>query len=172
MPGASQGFPPIAAPDARVLILGSLPGRVSLQQRQYYAQPHNAFWRIMGALFGAGLELPYEERTKRLVDAQVALWDVCRAAVRPGSLDAAIDLSTVVPNDFATVLRRASSHSTRLPEWGYRGAAVHETRAAGFAVPARQLPMERLPSTSPAHAALRFAQKLERWQLVLAPASR
>ena len=59
--------------DARVLILGSLPGQVSLQQRQYYAQPHNAFWRIMGALFGAGLELPYAERTRRLLDARVAL---------------------------------------------------------------------------------------------------
>jgi TDG/mug DNA glycosylase family protein len=171
MPGPSQGFPPIAASDARVLILGSLPGQVSLQQRQYYAQPHNAFWRIMGALFGAGLELPYAERTRRLLDARVALWDVCRAAVRPGSLDAAIDLTTVVPNDFETFF--AAHRAIRLVCLNGGTAARLYTKLVlpGLPVPVRQLPMERLPSTSPAHASLRFAQKLERWQLVLGPAS-
>jgi hypoxanthine-DNA glycosylase len=56
-----EGFPPVADPRARVLVLGSLQGPVSLRERQYYAQPRNSFWRIMGVLFGAALERPYEE---------------------------------------------------------------------------------------------------------------
>jgi len=83
----SRGFPPIAAPDARLLILGSLPGQMSLARQQYYAQPQNAFWRIMGVLFGAGLDVPYEQRAGILMANRIALWDVCKTASRPGSLD-------------------------------------------------------------------------------------
>ena len=95
----SSGFSPVSRADARVLILGSLPGQASLAARQYYAQPRNAFWPIMGRLFGAGVEVPYEDRLRRLTESGVALWDVC--AQRVGSLDAKIDALSVVPNDFA-----------------------------------------------------------------------
>jgi hypoxanthine-DNA glycosylase len=162
----SRGFPPIAAPDARLLILGSLPGQASLAAHQYYAQPQNAFWRIMGALFDAGPDIPYAERAARLRSHQVALWDVCRSAVRPGSLDAAIDLATVVPNDFAGFL---DSH--RRIEWiCTNGATAHRLyrRLVQPGLPARAqaLPLHMLPSTSPAHASLGFGPKLERWRLL------
>jgi double-stranded uracil-DNA glycosylase len=162
----SRGFPPIAAPDARLLILGSLPGQASLAARQYYAQPQNAFWRIMGALFDAGPDLPYAERAERLRSHRVALWDVCRSAVRPGSLDSAIDLATVVPNDFAGFL---GTH--RRIEWiCTNGAVAHRLYRrlvqAGLPSHAQALPLHVLPSTSPAHAALGFGPKLERWRLL------
>ncbi len=83
-----HGFPPIAAPHARLLILGSLPGRMSLERREYYAQPRNAFWTIMGRLFDAGPELAYATRTQRLTEHGVALWDVCAAARRLGPMRA------------------------------------------------------------------------------------
>jgi hypoxanthine-DNA glycosylase len=168
MPGRSRGFPPIAAPDAEVLVLGSLPGRMSLERQQYYAQPQNAFWPIMGVLFGAGPELPYEERKARLVAHRVALWDVCEAAAREGSLDAAIDLQTVIPNDFRTFLQSHpaiglvctnGATATRLYQRLVRPALPESARA---------LPLQPLPSTSPAHAAMRFEQKLERWRIVAA----
>ena len=69
----SEGFPPVSDPHARVLVLGSLPGPVSLRERQYYAQPRNAFWRIMGVLFGAAQERPYEDRLRSLLRHRVAL---------------------------------------------------------------------------------------------------
>src|SRR3569833_4408596 len=100
----AQGFPPIADAHTRILVLGSLPGQVSLQRQQYYAQPQNAFWKIMGRLFGAGPELPYEDRAQDLIRNGIALWDVCAAAHRPGSLDSAIVHSSVVPNDLAAIL--------------------------------------------------------------------
>jgi len=164
----SRGFPPLAAPTARVLILGSLPGQVSLRHRQYYAQPRNAFWRLMGALFGAGPELPYVERAARLVEQHVAVWDVCRVAVRPGSLDTSIELDSVETNDFDAFLR---AHA-RIGLVCFNGAAAARlyTRLVlpRLPAPARSLHSEQLPSTSPAHASLRFEEKLERWRIVRA----
>src|SRR5581483_8445260 len=101
----SKCFNYISSPDARLLILGSLPGRMSLEQQKYYAQPLNAFWRIMGELADARPELPYEERLEQLRRNRIAVWDVCAIGFRPGSLDSDIDLSTVRANDIAAFLQ-------------------------------------------------------------------
>ena len=69
----SAGFPPIARPDARILILGSLPGERSIREQQYYAHPQNAFWRIMAALYG--IEGEYDARALQLCEKRIALWD-------------------------------------------------------------------------------------------------
>ena len=69
-----RGFPPIAGPDARVLILGSLPGQASLAAGEYYAHRRNLFWPILGELFGATPALPYAERLGKLTTAGLALW--------------------------------------------------------------------------------------------------
>jgi hypoxanthine-DNA glycosylase len=76
----AEGFPPVADAGARVLVLGSLPGPVSLRERQYYAQPRNAFWRIVGILFDASPERSYEQRLEILRRHHVAPWDVCASA--------------------------------------------------------------------------------------------
>ena len=80
----ARGFPPVHAPGAAVLILGSLPGVRSIEEQQYYAQPQNAFWRIMGAFCGAGPELAYTARLARLTEHGIALWDVLRTGPAPG----------------------------------------------------------------------------------------
>jgi TDG/mug DNA glycosylase family protein len=149
-----------------VLILGSLPGQVSLARRQYYAQPYNAFWRIMGALFDAGPERPYGERATRLAKCGVALWDVCKVAVRPGSLDASIDLDSVVPNDFRAFFRTHAAIRAVFTNGGTATRLYARLVLPRLAEPARSLPLHPLPSTSPAHASLRFEQKLERWRAV------
>ena len=162
-----RGFPPIADAHARVLILGSLPGQVSLQRQQYYAQPQNTFWKIMGRLFDAGLEHPYPERTQRLILSGIALWDVCAAAQRPGSLDAAIVHASVVPNDFAAFLA-AHPHIGVIGFNGSKAAELYR-RLVLPNLPAAlaAIPSATLPSTSPAHAAMPFEEKLTRWASVL-----
>lgn len=159
----SQGFPPIARRDARVLIVGSLPGQESLRRRQYYAQPRNAFWPIMGALCGAGPQLPYRSRARQLAASGVALWDVCATAYRAGSLDASIVAGSVVVNDFAAFL--AAHPRIRLVCFNGRTAAALWRRHVVPALPpgVHGLATLELPSTSPAHAALPLAAKLERW---------
>jgi len=166
MPDPSRGFPPIAAPDARVLILGSLPGQASLAAGQYYAQPHNAFWRIMGELVGAGLDLPYDQRIERLRESGIALWDVCHAAVRPGSLDSAIDLASVVTNDFALFFRQHPGIGHVCTNGGTSHRLYLRRVRPLLPEPWSALPVHLLPSTSPAHASLRLAQKLERWRVL------
>ena len=85
------GLPPIAAPDATLFVLGSLPGDASLAVRQYYAHPTNQFWRLLGMAIGEDLQsLRYEDRLASLADRQIGLWDVIASADRRGSLDLAI----------------------------------------------------------------------------------
>ena len=86
-----MGFPPVSRANARVLVLGTLPGVKSLRQGQYYANRHNAFWRIMAELTGVAADAPYAARLEGLTKSGVALWDVCAAARREGSLDADIE---------------------------------------------------------------------------------
>ena len=86
-----RSMAPVGAGDARLLILGSLPGDASLAAQRYYAHPTNQFWRLLGAAIGEGLaDLGHDERLARLVERRIALWDVVADAVRPGSLDTAI----------------------------------------------------------------------------------
>jgi len=158
----STGFPPIAAPDARVLILGSLPGAMSLARGEYYAQPRNAFWPIMGQLAGAAPSLPYHERLARLAARRIALWDVCESAFRPGSLDAAIRPDSVVVNDFPAFF--AAHPAITLVCFNGAKAVALFGRLAAPVPPARRVV---LPSTSPAHAGLPFAEKARRWRLAL-----
>lgn len=162
-----KGFPPITDAHAKVLILGSLPGQVSLQRQQYYAQPQNAFWKIMGRLFDAGPELPYAERAQRLVCNGVALWDVCAAAQRPGSLDAAIVLSSVAPNDLESFIESHPGIGLICFNGGKAADLYRQRVLPGLPTMLHAIRTEVLPSTSPAHAAMPFEEKLTRWAAVL-----
>jgi hypoxanthine-DNA glycosylase len=164
----SVGFPPIADERARVLVLGSLPGRRSLEMSEYYAQPQNAFWRIMGRLFGADPALPYAQRLERLRESRIAVWDVLAAGEREGSLDASIVRSSIVVNDFASFF--SLYRSIRLVCFNGNTAAALFRRHVQPRLPPERSALETrvLPSTSPAYAGLRFEQKLACWSEALA----
>jgi TDG/mug DNA glycosylase family protein len=155
----SEGFPPVVRSDARVLVLGSLPGQRSLTDQEYYAHPQNAFWPIMNSIFG--IHGSYTERCAGLREHKVALWDVLQASVRPGSLDADIRLETAAANDFATFLckypgvKQIVFNGKKAEQLFHRlvpAKAFQEVRLSG------------LPSTSPAYAAMRFKGKLSAWK--------
>jgi hypoxanthine-DNA glycosylase len=168
-PGTMQihGFPPIARPSARILILGSMPSAASLAAGEYYAHPQNQFWRIAGEICGFDPGAPYARRTAGLTTAGIALWDVIGSCVRPGSLDSAIDDDTVVVNDFAGFL--ASHHCIeRVCFNGRKAESAWRRHVAPRLPPARKPEYRLLPSTSPAHAGMSYLRKLKTWRSAIA----
>jgi double-stranded uracil-DNA glycosylase len=165
MSNCVTSFPPLIAPGATRLILGSMPGVASLAAGQYYAHPQNAFWRIMAGVAGFDAALPYDERVSALNGAGIALWDVLAACERAGSLDSAIARESEVANDLVGLL----AEHLRLTRVYFNGAAAEAAfRRHCKALAARtDLRFERLPSTSPAHASLRFEQKRALWRAAL-----
>ena len=157
-------FPPVATPDARILILGSMPGQASLNAGQYYAHPRNAFWPIVGELLGFSPDLPYPQRLQLLQAAGIALWDVIAACERSGSLDAAIVPDSIRANDFAAFF----AVHREIRDVFFNGAAAEKAfrRHVAPRLSLAGLSFRRLPSTSPAHAAQGFAQKLAAWSVI------
>lgn len=161
----SAGFPPIAGPDARVLILGSLPGRASIEAGEYYAHPRNAFWPIMRDLVGA--EGRYVDRCECLVRHGIAVWDVLASSVRHGSLDAAIRTETALCNDFGGFFR-AHAGLVLVCFNGRRSEQLYR-RLVHLPGHGPALRFASLPSTSPAYASLPFTEKLARWHGIIGP---
>ena len=142
-----------------MLILGSFPSSASLAAQQYYAHPQNQFWSMLGAVLGHPLkEMDYAARLVAVQSAGIAVWDVLASCERAGSLDAAI--RNAVANDFAGLLK--SAPRLRRVCFNGRMAArrIREFEALGFEALI-------LPSTSPAHASMDFAEKLARWRAAL-----
>ena len=159
-----QGFPAVAARDARVLLLGSMPGPASLRARRNYPHPRNAFWPIMGTLVGAAPTLPYARRLARLKSARIALWDVFDRCEREGSLDSAIVDATAQANDFAGFFRRHPDLTTVL----FNGAKAEAAyRRLGAPLEPFGLRAIRLPSTSPANASVSLPKKMAAWREAL-----
>lgn len=163
-------FAPLVHHNCRSLILGSMPGIVSLQQQQYYAHPRNQFWLIMTRLAGQPDLSDYESRCRLLLDHEIALWDVLAHCRRQGSLDQAIREPD--PNDFSSFFERF----TQIRSVFYNGAAA-ESLFRRLVLPGLSqqkrldLTLTRLPSTSPAHT-MPCEEKLRRWQVVMLPAGR
>lgn len=164
----AQGFAPVWRADARILILGSLPGAASLAATEYYAHPRNQFWPLMQALFAVDAAAPYETRLAQLQDAGVALWDLLESAVRPGSLDSAIVAGSMQINDLAALISQLP-HLQTIALNGAKAAQLLARYQKSQPWPAhvRHLRILALPSSSPAHAALNFSQKLQQWQVML-----
>lgn len=147
-------------------MLGTVPSIASLTKQQYYGHPQNAFWPIMGHLFGAGRNLPYEERKRVLQARHLAVWDVLRECHREGSLDTSIRIDTEIPNDFVAFFKRhprvwAIFFNGTKAESAFRRHALPQLARLD-----RDFTYLRLPSTSPAHAGRTFEQKLAAWQVV------
>jgi len=154
-----SSFPPIINNESKILILGSIPGVKSLEMQQYYAHPQNKFWKIICEIFNEKFTTDYTERIKILEKYHVALWDVIDTCERKGSLDSEIrneeankigELLHNYPNIKAIFCNGQKSHKNLL-----------KILPKDF-----HLPIIVFPSTSPAHASLRYEEKLLSWQKI------
>jgi len=151
-----QGLPPVISRNARLVILGSFPGVASLRAQQYYGYPRNHFWPLLSAIWGLDLAaLPYGRRLAELRRRGLGLWDVYASCRREGSLDQAIEDPEL--NDLASLRRRAPRLQLVAHNGGESARAMRHIRALG-------LPVQRLPSSSPANASWTFERKLQAWR--------
>ena len=151
------GLPPVARSDARLFILGSLPGDASLAAKRYYAHPTNQFWRLLGSAIGEELQsVAYDDRLKILAERRIGLWDVIASATRQGSLDQALRLAE--HNRIEHLLRD-------FPD--LRAIAFNGTTAASagrklLGSPPPELTLIDLPSSSAANTRP-FSEKAATW---------
>lgn len=155
-------FDPVVDSAARILILGSMPGEASLSAGQYYANARNTFWKIMGELVGLDPNDPYERRLETLKAAGIALWDVLRSCHRKGSLDAAIEFGSIEVNDFDAFFLKYP----HIKMVCFNGATAERCYKQHVLRHFKHTYINhiRLPSTSPAHAALSLETKVAAWR--------
>lgn len=163
----ATSFPPIVGIAPKILILGSMPGMESLKQQRYYAHPRNAFWPIITSFCGHSEKLDYSLRCELLKQQQIALWDVLKSCRRPGSLDQHIERDSMVANDFVAFLQLYPTITQIFFNGGkaeqvFKRYVIKQLEAAEIS-----LIFHKLPSTSPAHAAMRFETKRQLWHQAL-----
>lgn len=159
-----RSFEPIVDDNCKVLILGTMPGAMSLRKQQYYGNDQNAFWRIIYGLFGQKPDEDYGMRIAYILRHQIAVWDVLKACDRESSSDS--DIKNPVPNDFPSLYERYPD----LKNICFNGGPaerlykrfVEKPGAARFGVKV----YHSLLSTSPAYT-IGFERKLEQWKLLL-----
>jgi len=161
--GRNGGLPHVPGSVPKVLILGSFPSVQSLEREEYYANPRNRFWAVMGELLGISRTLPYVERIQSLDVCGIALWDVIATCIREGSGDGAI--REPEPNDIPGFLRAHRSVRLVVLNGSTAGRLFQSAWPDGFPSGLRFVVM---PSTSPANARYRLPDLVDRWKVILA----
>ena len=156
-------FPPIIDENARVLVLGSMPGAASLAAREYYAHPRNVFWPILFGLWGLPPEADYQKKIDHVLSRGVAIWDVAKTCYREGSGDATIRDAQI--NDFAALF----VCYPRIHKVFFNGRLAESLFTRYCKEAAGNRAHVPLPSTSPAYT-LPFERKIEAWRVVRAAA--
>lgn len=154
-----KSIPYVGNKDAKVLILGSMPGAVSLQYQQYYAHPRNHFWPIIYSILGQPLPTDYLHRIQGLRDNGIALWDVIAECAREGSSDASI--SMVKPNNF----RHFFTEHPDIKLVAFNGAKAAEVWRKYVSLDLSNFLYVVLPSTSPA-LTRPLSEKLQAWEMI------
>jgi hypoxanthine-DNA glycosylase len=152
-------FPPVVDEKTRVLILGSLPGEASLAQQQYYAHKQNRFWHLVGDVIERDLvAMDYPARLKTLLEHHIGLWDVVQEAQRAGSLDSRI--RNHASNDLNILIETLPN----LVAIAFNGGTAAKIGMRALGETASRYRTVRLPSSSPAYAAVPYDAKLSVWE--------
>ncbi|MDD5160389.1 MAG: DNA-deoxyinosine glycosylase [Sulfuricurvum sp.] len=151
-------FPPILDGHTRVLFLGSFPSIASFEQAFYYAHPRNAFWPILETIFDVHLETN-EAKKAFCLEKGIGLWDVIGSCERSNSSDT--NLKNCIPNDFEKLLREYPN----IQVLAFTGKKSHDL----FMKIYKDVKIEKvlLPSTSPAHAAMKFEEKKDIYEIFI-----
>lgn len=157
----SHTFAPVYDEHSKVLILGTFPSVKSREMLFYYGHPQNRFWKIIAALTGETLpdRMDIEGKKEMLLKHGIAVWDVIESCSIAGSSDSSI--KDVIPNDISRVLEHSD-----IKKIYANGAKAYDLYQKYIKDP-KKLPIEKLPSTSPANAAWNMEKLLEAWKVIL-----
>lgn len=150
---------PIFDENSKVLILGSFPSVKSREAQFFYGNPQNRFWRVMAAVLGCETPNTTEEKIKKLIEHDIALWDVIASCDIFGSDDASI--TNVAPNDLSAILKKARIE--RIYTNGGRADVLYRK----YLLLQTGLDAVQLPSTSPANARFDLERLIEKWKAIL-----
>lgn len=152
-----RSFAPVVDDQVRLLILGSLPGEMSLAQSRYYGNPQNRFWHLMSGVIATDLPaLDYPSRLQTLLRHGIGLWDVVAEAHRVGSLDG--NIRNHAHNDLAGL----AAELPRLGAIAFNGGTAARIGMKALGGRAEAYRIFKLPSSSPAYT-LPYAEKLAAW---------
>jgi len=154
-----HSFDPVVSIDAKVLILGSMPGAESLKKQEYYAYSRNAFWKIIHEILEETYREEYSDRLFMLKEHKIALWDVLQHCERKGSLDK--DINNEYPNNFEAFY--TNSPSIRAVFFNGQKAANSYEKYIG--VNRSDISFFTVPSTSPANT-VGYIAKLNAWSVI------
>jgi double-stranded uracil-DNA glycosylase len=168
MAGRIFSLEPVVDSRVRVLVLGSMPGSISLARSEYYAHPRNRFWPLMESLARIPAALPYQERLILLNAAGIGLWDVLYSCERSGSLDSGIDRSTERCNDIGGLLRVHEQIQLVCCNGGRSFRSFKTLMEPRLDDASRErVRMIQMPSTSPANASYGMDRLLESWSILV-----
>ncbi|MFT5656778.1 MAG: TDG/mug DNA glycosylase family protein [Gammaproteobacteria bacterium] len=157
---------PIIGRNPRIIILGSMPGIISINAAQYYANPRNMFWAVLAELFGIDTDCSYQARVEQIRELPIILWDTLKACHREGSLDSKILNTEIEANDIVGLLEQ--HQSVQAIVFNGAASAKYFDRLITPHMPAkRNIELLKMPSTSPANAGMGFDQKIESWKELL-----
>ena len=152
----SKSFSPIIYSNTKILILGSLPGKKSLELQQYYGHARNRIWKILSHLTGGDIPVTYQQKKELLCKNKIGLWDVALSAHREGSLDS--NIKDESPNDIEGLIKNYDS----IKVIGFNGKKSEKMFYKYF-TEKPNIKYVPLPSTSPANMAINFEEMCNRW---------
>lgn len=158
-----KSFPPNINNQSKILILGSMPGIKSLNERQYYAHPQNRFWKIMSVICNEPKlpEFDYDKKLKTLLKNNIALWDTIKTCKRDGSLDS--DITDEVPND----IRKLVITHPKIKIICLNGNKSYSAFKKYFPDLLEQYNCYKMPSTSPANARYKLEDLHQEWNKII-----
>ncbi|MGZ3863633.1 MAG: DNA-deoxyinosine glycosylase [Bacteroidia bacterium] len=158
---ACESFPFVVSKTTKLIILGTMPGKISLLHQQYYAHPRNIFWKIIYGAYGLNVEEVYQRRLEFLINKKIGLWDTLQHCERNGSLD--VDIKNEQPNNFKLLFEQYPN----IKSIAFNGKKAHNYFKKHIGLNPDEYKYFILPSTSPANSTKKYEQKLIEWARVL-----
>lgn len=157
-------FNPVLPEKPKVLILGSMPSKMSLDKQQYYGNQRNHFWPILFEIFQQKPITIYEGKIQFVKEHGIALWDTIGSCYREGSLD--INIMEEEPNDIIGLLEKYST----IKLIACNGTKSFQTFKKNINLEQEtDIDLIKLPSSSPIPGKYTksFSEKVQVWKQIL-----